>query len=93
MAIVSTIVETSNPEAEIQPALNLLGVVKEKFVSVSEMFEPLEDGSKDGVFISRSYDATSHFDTVTDDVQSLYSRISGHPLSFDKRVRGPVDGQ
>ena len=30
LAIVSTIVETDNPEAELQPGLKLLGPIKEK---------------------------------------------------------------
>ena len=34
IAMISTNIETTNPEAEIQPALKLLGPVKEMFVSV-----------------------------------------------------------
>lgn len=29
------------------------------------LYEPLESGKKDNVYISRSYDATSHFETTT----------------------------
>lgn len=29
------------------------------------IYEPLEDGTKDNVFLSKSYDATSHFETTT----------------------------
>jgi len=32
IAIVSTTVETSNPEAELKPGLDLLGEIKEKYV-------------------------------------------------------------
>ena len=32
IAMVSTTVETSNPEAEIKPALDLLGPIKQKYV-------------------------------------------------------------
>jgi Rab GDP dissociation inhibitor len=39
-------VETSNPEAELAPGLALLGHIDEKFVSVSDVHVPLEDGSK-----------------------------------------------
>ena len=28
------------------------------------LYEPLENGRKDNVYISRSYDATSHFETT-----------------------------
>lgn len=37
IAIVSTTVETENPEAEIQPALELMGPLLEMFVSVSDI--------------------------------------------------------
>ncbi|KAK9710510.1 Rab GDP dissociation inhibitor alpha [Basidiobolus ranarum] len=87
LAIVSTIVETGNPEAEIKPAMDLLGPVTEKFVSISDLEEPKEDGSKDQVFISRSYDATSHFESVCDEVKDVYKRVTGHELVLTKRLR------
>ena len=34
IAMISTNVETDNPEAEIQPGLNLLGPIKQKFMQV-----------------------------------------------------------
>lgn len=46
VAFVSTTVETSNPEAELAPGLALLGHVDEKFVAVSDVHEPLSDGSR-----------------------------------------------
>ena len=44
------------------------------------LYEPLEDGSKDKVFISKSYDASSHFETTTDDVRDIYRRCAGEEL-------------
>ena len=29
------------------------------------LYEPLESGRNDNIFISKSYDATSHFETTT----------------------------
>jgi hypothetical protein len=29
------------------------------------LYEPLESGQNDQIFLSRSYDATSHFETTT----------------------------
>lgn len=29
------------------------------------LYEPLESGVNDNIFLSRSYDATSHFETAT----------------------------
>lgn len=49
IAMVSTTVETANPEAEIQPGLNLLGPIKQKFVQLSDVYEPLHDGTKNQV--------------------------------------------
>lgn len=85
IAIVSTICETSQPEDEIAFGLKLLGPILEKFVSVVDMYEPLLDGRSDGLFISKSYDATSHFETVCDDVKDLYLRYTGKPLQLKAR--------
>merc|ERR1712232_540328 len=41
VAIVSTVIETQNPEKEIAPALKLLGPILKKFDSVSEFKVPL----------------------------------------------------
>jgi Rab GDP dissociation inhibitor len=60
VAIVSTTVETNNPQQEIEVALEMLGKIKEKFVTISERFVPTTK-SNDGLFISDSFDATSHF--------------------------------
>lgn len=47
------------------------------------IYEPLEDGKKDNLFISRSYDATSHFETTTDDVKDIYRRCMGEELKVE----------
>ena len=39
IAMISTNVETANPEAEIQPGLNLLGPIKQKFLQVRISFQ------------------------------------------------------
>ncbi|KAF9127714.1 Rab GDP dissociation inhibitor alpha [Mortierella sp. 14UC] len=85
LAIVSTVVETANPQEEIQPGLALLGPIVDKFIQVVDICEPIEDGKKDQVFISKSYDATSHFETVCDDVKDLYKRITGNELVLKQR--------
>lgn len=78
LAIVSTIVETDNPQEEIRPAVNLLGSFTDKFTSITDLYEPLpEEVGKDGTHVSKSYDATSHFETTTDDVKRIYRQLSG----------------
>ena len=72
VAIVSTTVESKNPEQEIEVALNMLGKIKEKFVRISERFVPTTK-SQDGLFISESFDATSQFESETENVLRLYT--------------------
>jgi len=86
LAIVSTVVETDRPEQEIQPAYSLLGPIVEKFVSISDQYEPLTDGKQDQVFISRTFDATSHFVTMYEDVKNIYHRITGEELVLEART-------
>jgi len=85
IAIVSTICETATPESEISFGLSLLGPILEIFVSVVDMYEPLLDGKSDGLFISKSYDATSHFESVCEDVKDLYRRYTGKELVLKSR--------
>jgi Rab GDP dissociation inhibitor len=81
LAIVSTTVETSTPELELRPALDLLGNVETKFTSISDLYFPTDAG-QDGLFVSRSFDATSHFESVADDVLDMYKRITGTELDM-----------
>lgn len=85
IAIVSTIVETDKPELEIAPGLNLLGQISEKFVTVSPLYTPTSSGKDDNIFVTRSYDATSHFETVVDDVHDVWRRVVGKDLELKKR--------
>ncbi len=82
VAIVSTTVETDDPEAEIQPGLDLLGDILEQFTCIEDLYTPLHDGTDNGVFITSSYDPTSHFESASDDVLSIYERIMGTPLDL-----------
>ena len=83
IAIVSTTVETANPIHELQPGLALLGRILERFDAVTDLVEPVTDGLRDRCFISKSYDATSHFETAANDVLSLYERITGQQLDMN----------
>ncbi|KAG2219698.1 hypothetical protein INT45_001870 [Circinella minor] len=85
LAIASTIVETDEPEKEIQAGLDVMGPIHDKFISISDLKEPEADGTDDQVFISRSYDATSHFETVCDDVKNIYRCMTGSDLVLKQR--------
>ena len=54
LAMVSTTVETSNPEAELRPALDLLGEIEEKFLFVTDLFEPNDEGDVSKVCCTQS---------------------------------------
>ncbi|XP_075893052.1 rab GDP dissociation inhibitor alpha [Nelusetta ayraudi] len=80
IATVSTMAETTNPEREIQPGLDLLEPIMQKFVSVRHLLVPNDDGKKNQIFVSRSYDATNHFESECEDIKDMYSRITGAEL-------------
>ena len=83
IAIISATVETNDPEAEIQPAVALLGGMLEMFVSVSDIQEPIHDAKAESLFITKSYDATSHFESSSKDVLALYEQITGEALDLN----------
>ncbi len=86
VAMVSTTVETDDPEKEIQPGVALLGPVKQKFLQISDVFGPTDadGGAASQVFISKSYDATSHFETTCLDVLDIFKRGTGEDFDFSK---------
>lgn len=83
VAMVSTTVETSNPEEEIQPAIQLLGPILDMFVSVSTIYEPLEDGKDSNLWITKSYDPSSHFEVASTDILEIYEKIMGEKLDLN----------
>ena len=83
IAIISTTVETATPEAEIEPALALLGPLLEMFVSVSDLHEPTNDAAAESLYITKSYDATSHFESSSRDVLAIYEKITGETLDLN----------
>lgn len=86
LAIISTIVETDKPHLELEPAFKLIGQTKDILMGISKIYEPSEDGTKDKVFISKTYDSSSHFESTTDDIKDLYKRIMGHDLVLEHAV-------
>lgn len=83
IAIVSATVETADPEGEIKPAIDLLGGVLEMFVKISDLYDSTNNPAEDNLYITSSYDATSHFETASADVLQLYERIVGEKLDLN----------
>lgn len=84
LALVSTTVESENPEAELKPGTDLLGEIVESFVAVDELYEPKSSGKDDSCYVTRSYDATTHFESTVEDVFDVYKRIFGRDLILSK---------
>jgi Rab GDP dissociation inhibitor len=89
IAIVSATVETANPQQEIEPAIAMLGTIRERFDSVSEMIAPTNNSQAENLYITRSYDATSHFETSDEEVLAIYEKIVGE--KFDLNVMPEAD--
>eukprot|EP00331_Platyophrya_macrostoma_P033501 CAMPEP_0176459688 /NCGR_PEP_ID=MMETSP0127-20121128/33455_1 /TAXON_ID=938130 /ORGANISM="Platyophrya macrostoma, Strain WH" /LENGTH=443 /DNA_ID=CAMNT_0017850731 /DNA_START=61 /DNA_END=1392 /DNA_ORIENTATION=- len=84
IVIIGTVVENlDNPAADLEHGLKLIGDVLHKFVSVSDLYEPLENGSASKCFISNSYDAATHFEGAAQNILDLFQRIHGKPYSFE----------
>ncbi|XP_033644809.1 rab GDP dissociation inhibitor alpha-like [Asterias rubens] len=84
IAIASCKVETNSPEDELEPALKFLEPIKYKFTKVEDLYEPINDGKENGIFITKSYDATTHFETCCQDIKDVYERATGLPIDFSK---------
>jgi len=78
IVMISTTVEnTDNPRAEVQPAIELLGNILHSFYSVQPVYLPKNDPNQDGIYVSCSYDATTHFESIADDVIRIYQQFTG----------------
>jgi Rab GDP dissociation inhibitor len=55
----------------------------EIFVTVSQLFDPLEDGKDSNLWITRSYDPSSHFEVASEDILNIYERIMGEKLDMN----------
>jgi len=83
IAIVSTTVVTKDPEKEIQPAIDFLGGCLNVLNTFSDLHEPINDPHADNLWVTSSYDATSHFETASVDVLSIYERLTGEKLDLN----------
>lgn len=83
LAIISTMVETNDPQSEIKPAFEVIGNVLEQFVTISEVYEPIDTTFKDNVFVTTSFDPLSHFEQDIENVISLFKKITGQELNLE----------
>merc|ERR1711998_96110 len=89
IGIVSTTVETAEPDKELHPGLDLLGGAANilvRFTSFPQYLVPKAGTGDDKIFITESYDATSHFETACHDVLKVYAQVTGEELDLSKMV-------
>lgn len=61
----------------------MIGEIMEIFVTVSQLFDPLEDGKDSNLWITRSYDPSSHFEVASEDILNIYEKIMGEKLDMN----------
>jgi Rab GDP dissociation inhibitor len=77
-------------QRELAVALPYMQPTKDVFYDLCDIEFPTDDGRESNVFVSKSYDATSHFQTAVDDVLDMYRRIMGKDLVL---TDGPKRGE
>lgn len=72
--------------------LNTAGIAK-LFYREQDVYYPVPGVEARGIFISKSYDETSHFETTVEDAIQMYQRITGERLDLDTKIqRPPIPG-
>jgi len=101
VAIVSTVVETSNPKSEVQIGIDLINgqqerrgrkYIVERFDEISTTYTEANPDTKDGIFVSNSYSSDAHFGDVSQNVLDLYERVTGEKLDMSISTAGAMEG-
>lgn len=86
VAVVGTRCETG-PDGdwreEVRAGLQTLGTAIEIFYFLDNYYEPTGSGRDDQIFVSSSYDPTTHFETTSLDIVRLYEAMTGENIDFD----------
>jgi Rab GDP dissociation inhibitor len=82
LAMISAQVYTNNPKRELAPAYQLLGKVMKDFFLVNDTYVPVKEIGTDGVFISSSMDATTHFQASSREVMTMYKALTGKDVDL-----------
>lgn len=81
IVIISTTKEAKTFDEDMAVALEIVGKPLFRFDSEEVMYE--DAGNKnDGIFVTQSLDATSHFESSAEDVCRLYQKITGKEVDL-----------
>jgi Rab GDP dissociation inhibitor len=86
VAMIQANVETANPKKELEVARKLIGNSVKDFFWVSDFYVPVNPAElkAKGIFITTSYDSTSHFESATEEVLSVFEGVTGEKLDTSK---------
>ena len=91
IAIISTTIETKNPEKELEVAFDLVGPVLHKFTTTEDIFEPVSSEFSDNIFVTNTLDPTSHFESAANNVLEIYKKITGKDLDLENLPEDPTE--
>ena len=72
---ISTIVRTHYPEEELKPALDLIGPILEKFITVSDCTKPSEDIKGSNLWITKSYGSSVNIELEIYEILKIYEEV------------------
>lgn len=82
IVIISTTKEKSTFDEDMQVAFEMVGKPLFRFDSEEVMYSDAE-GKDDGIFVTQSLDATSHFESSAEDVCKVYKAITGKEVDLN----------
>jgi len=96
VAVISSNVYTENPKKELKPAVELFDQdrVLANYGILTDLYEPVQKNVEGtNVFITKTMNATTHFEDCSKEVIALYKQITGKAvdLSSDPTVVGTDD--
>lgn len=85
VAMIQANVETADPRKELNIARKIIGPALKDFFFVSDFYVPVDTVglAEQGIYITNSYDSTSHFESATDEVISMYEKVMGKALDLE----------
>lgn len=95
LAFVSTTAETAHPESELEAAFSKLGPIDKKFIYTQDVFTPKAGLPADNIFVTKSYDATTHFETTCEDIIDVYKQVTGKEFDFSackRTIEDTIEG-
>lgn len=91
LGFVSANAEAETPAEDLKSGIDILSRagIREQFLFTTEVTCPKDGLTAKNIFISKGYDATSHFETTVQDVLEMYTKITGKVIDLKAPPRKP----